>query len=180
MEIAKGIYSSDYFNLDLEDFNSEDWTKAIEILRERITKRFLEPIEKLIELEFELKAVDRNYGFTILALDCMLLETLQCFYEGKKQSNNESKEIFKRFLTNRLNFKEFFDEKLALKFYKDFRCGILHQLQTFNDTKIWSVGKMIFYRDKIIVVNRNEFHKNLRKEFDIYLNELGKDKKLTD
>jgi hypothetical protein len=49
----------------------------------------------------------------------------------------------------------------------------LHQAETAQDTKVSSVGALIRTEAGRLVVNRNEFHKRLKRELDAYLTELG-------
>jgi hypothetical protein len=178
MEIAKKIYSSDYLKLNLNELDSHDWEKAIKIFEKRLFERFVEPIDKLIEFESDLKPIDKKYGFTILAIDCMILETLQSFYEGKLDTNGKSEKVFKRFLTQRDNFKKHFNNNTASIFFKDFRCGILHQLETYQKAKVWSIGELLYFNDNIMIINRNEFHECIKKEIDIYIGKLKNEDEL--
>lgn len=158
MEIAKGIQHTEYTKLDLTDKNSTNWDTAFEYLRLRINERFIEPADKLIELENHLPASEKKYGFAVLAIDCLLCETIQSFYEGVIDSSGKSTRLFTTFLQNRNNFKPFFpDYNQAYAFYKNFRCGILHQAQTSSDTIIWAVGDLITRSGRFVIVNRALF-----------------------
>lgn len=173
MEIAKDVLNLDYQELELDiKFDSADWNIAINYLEKRINERFIEPINKLIEMEANLNPVERKFGFSVLALDCLLLETIQCFYEGVTDSSYDSKNIYKRFLTQREGFKEHFDDKLANEFYHKFRCGVIHQAQTSLDSKIWSVGKLISKNNNYTIVNRILFHQKITEVFNNYIKEL--------
>jgi hypothetical protein len=173
MEIAKGVEHTDYLKLDLSNSSNKDWQIAINYFEKRICERFIEPINVLIEAEKKMNAADKKFGFTILAIDFMLVETLQSFIEGKINTNGKSSKVFKRFLTERENFKEYFESKFNPgDFYDDFRCGILHQSQTFGDTKVWTIGELIRKLGKYVIVNRELFHKKLIAEFDMYLKNL--------
>jgi hypothetical protein len=173
MEIAKGITAEDYLKLDLTDKKSPNWDIAFEYLKLRLTERFIEPTDKLTELESELSAGEKKYGFAVLAIDCLLSETIQAFYEGITDSSGESKRLFKAFLQQRDNFKQHFtDEQQATDFYINFRCGILHQAQTSANTKIWAVGDLIMRKEKFVIVNRELYHKKVKDELDIYLKKL--------
>lgn len=173
MEIAKGIQDTDYKVLDLSDYQSKNWDIAIEYLEKRLNERFVEPTEILIASEDSKPAIEKKYGFTILAIDCLLIETLQSFYEGVTDSSKQSKDLFVRFLRNRILFKTFFSSDVeAEDFYKKFRCGILHQAQTASDTKVWSVGRLLFNDGSYLIVNRDLFHISLRKELANYFSEL--------
>jgi len=175
MEIAKGIQHSDYLKLNLNDYSCPDWDTAIEYFKKRINERFIEPIRILIESESDKQAIEKKYGFTILAIDFMLIETIQSFIEGKTETKSKSKKVFKRFLRKRKNFKDYFKtDKEAEDFYHNFRCGILHQSQTFGDTKVWTVGELIRKSGKYTIVNRELFHKKVESEFENYVMNLEK------
>lgn len=175
MEIAKGIYNSNYEDLNLVDLQNEDWSIAIDYLEKRLIERYIEPIEILIDAEKDKTAKDKKFGFTILAIDCLLAETIQSFYEGEIDSKGKSKAIFVRFLRKRDNFQKHFQtDKDASKFYENFRCGILHQGQTFGDTKIWAIGQLIQKQGNYIVINRVEFHNKIKEELNLYIAELRK------
>ncbi len=173
MEIAKGIHVNDYLKLNLFDKASSDWDTAFEYLRLRLTERFIEPTDKLIELEKDLPANEKKYGFAVLAIDCLLSETIQAFYEGITDSTGQSKRLFKNFLRYRDSFKSYFtDDQQAIDFYKNFRCGILHQAQTSTDTKIWAIGDLIMRTGRFIIVNRRLYHEKIKDELDIYMIKL--------
>ena len=72
MEIAPGFSDSDWKRLT---FNSErDWIRAVASLRKRLEERFVKPARSLLRFS--------RSGFAILALDSLLVETLQQFREG--------------------------------------------------------------------------------------------------
>ena len=175
MEIAKGIEDKDYkkLNLDLNDLNNGDWDTAFDYLEKRFSERFIEPVKLLINSEIDLKPKDKKFGFAILAIDFLLSETLQSFYEGEVNSKGKSTDIFARFLTERNSFKQYFKTEIdAKKFYWDFRCGILHQAQTPSDTKVWTVGKLIEKRGQYTVVNRDKYYEFLLQEIEDYFKKL--------
>ncbi|MCK4828756.1 hypothetical protein KA005_74180 [bacterium] len=175
MEIAKGVKVEDYkkLNLDTKGPNTNNWLTAIDYLEKRLSERFVEPAELLIESERHLEPKDKKFGFTILAIDFLLTETLQCFYEGIIDSTGQSKFIFARFLTQRDSFKSYFKTpEDGERFYIEFRCGILHQAQTSADTKVWTVGDLIWQRGQYTIVNRNKYHDMLLQEIKNYLKKL--------
>ena len=173
MEIAKRVSAKHFLTLNLVSTGA-NWDEAISILKQRINERFIEPTDKLIEFEKELPPEDKKYGFTIMALDCLLCETIQSFYEGVKNSKGKSKQIFKRFLQQRQHFKSFFvTEKQAEDFYYDVRCNLLHQAQTSAVTKIWTVGALVNRTAAETTINRLAFHEAIKAEFDIYLSLLA-------
>lgn len=172
MQIAPGVDASEWQALSLENPASTDWSKAVQILEARIRDRFIEPIDYLIAAEDSKPATKRRFGFTVLAVDCLLVETLGAFIDGLEDTDGKSKDTFCKFLTKRPLFSPDFPQPLAEKFYKEFRCGILHQAEIGGQSKVWSVGPMIRTEGDKVIVNRNMFHQQLKKEFRIYLTEL--------
>jgi len=173
MEIAKGIQAEQYHKLNLTDYYNDDWNLAFDIFNKRIVERFICPVEKLIEIEKDTHAIDKTYGFAIMAIDCLLTETIQSFYEGVTDSTHQSKKLFEHFLMERDSFKSYFLTLAdADHFYYNVRCDIFHLAQTSVDTKIWAVGDLIQKRDQFVIINRVLYHNNLKDELNIYLNKL--------
>ena len=173
MYIAPGYTDEDWKKLNLDDDASSDWAKAIEILEARIKGRYLDPADMLIAADRQELPKNRRFGFTVLAVDCLLIETFQAFIEGRKETRNLSKKMFKAFLTTRPAFSSYFDQQLAERFYYDFRCGILHQAEIPADSVVWSVGLLVRVDGQKMTVNRTKFHDALKKEFDAYLKDLA-------
>ena len=172
MQIAPGVDAKQWHNLSLDDPQSPDWMNAISIFECRMRRRFIDPVDYLVYAETEKLATQRCFGFAVLALDCMLVETLGAFLKGLKDTDRKSESTFCEFLSTRPRFCNDFNEALATRFYKGFRCGILHQTETGGDSRVWSVGPMIHTDGDKITVNRNEFHQRLKAEFLSYLDEL--------
>lgn len=142
----------------------EDWHTAIDIFADRIYGRFIKPIDVIKGYEYA--------GFAVIALDCLLIETLQQFKEGLSKSQ-KSGGAFVRFLTES-SFKSYFDGKKATLFYKQFRCGILHQAETKESSIIRIDSPLVNYSDdkKGLVINRCLFHKQLVTELENYISQL--------
>jgi len=145
-------------------FSTEDeWQTAIDIFEDRFRGRFLEPISRI-----------EGYtcaGFAVLALDCLLIETLQQFREGVPRTpSGQSKTFFVCFLT-KTSFRSYFTtKKMAEKFYHQIRCGILHQAEVKENSKVLirKDTPLIKYTDdrKGLVINRRLFHQQLVQEFE--------------
>jgi hypothetical protein len=71
VEIAPGFTDADWKALDL---TREDHLRAIEAFRLRIEERFLKPVRAIMSFS--------RSGFAVLALDSLLVETLQQFMKG--------------------------------------------------------------------------------------------------
>jgi hypothetical protein len=102
----------------------EDWEKAVEIFLDRIQTRYLEHIDRIIG--------HHTSGFAVLALDCTLIETLEQFRRGKRKTPSKKGEAyFVAFLTG-TSFRKHFGEDTAKMFYRQIRCGLLHQTETLD------------------------------------------------
>jgi hypothetical protein len=151
-----------------------DWQAMTQIFCDRINGRFLKPIE-LIESDRE---IGQFAGFSIMALDCLLIETLHQFYLGKDETPKDHKRQFWLFFKESNNFKQHFTRKIAETFYSHVRCGLLHQAQTKGKTLI-QVNKEKMIELAIpdnprqgLIVDRKKFHSALKQEFTEYIAKL--------
>ena len=81
--------------------------------------------------------------------------------------------MFKRFLTNREGFREHFNTDQAIRFYHDYRCGILHQAEVMGPSLLWSIGLLKREKaDGIPYINRTKIHEYLKDEVERYSEEL--------
>lgn len=164
-------------------FASEhDWDMAIEIFEDRIRYRYLDAVQVLQDDDNEYHRIhkQRRFGFAMMALDCLLIETLAQFYDGLKDSDEARKppleldntQFYIRFLTQRaFVLKTFFDWPSANAFYKTIRCGILHQAETKEDSiiRFHDCQTVPFVRvgDSLTIYWIN-LHKLVRREFETY------------
>lgn len=130
-------------------------------------------ITKLIGHRFEnrylkhLKSVDS--GFLIMAVSCFVIETLQSFREGKPDSRGLEKTMFINFFENdKDNFPGF--NEISDEFYKNIRCGILHQSETKNAWRVLRAGKLLDKGE--FSINANLFLKSLDQSVKEYLDQL--------
>lgn len=170
MKISPKYTANDWNSLDFTD--EQDWQKAVDILCDRIQERYFSPIDILISIDNEKSVIERSFGFAILALDCLLVETFQSFIDGVESSEGRSRQIFVKFLTTRSRFKTHFDETLAEKFYSEYRSGILHQGEIQGDGLLWSIGSLVMQLGNQISINRTAFHNALKDEFQDYIDQL--------
>ena len=112
----------------LEETNNR---KAIsQFLIERFDERYFRTIENS----------SSKHGFTSIAIACIVIETLESFYQGLPDTKNISAQIFQNFLSR--------DTALnALGggnnwFYQDIRCGILHQSESRAGWRILRRGPL--------------------------------------
>lgn len=152
---------------------NDDWSKMVEIFEDRIEGRFLKPI-RLIAGD---KVLGEFSGFSILALDCLIIETLSQFYNGLDETKGKHDDAFWNFFRMSPYFKEQFTEGKAIVFYSHFRCGLLHQAQTKKKSVV-RIGqeKMIQSVDNDVsaglIVDRSKFHEALENEISSYKDKL--------
>jgi hypothetical protein len=151
----------------VEDWNAAfrgepDWNRAIDIVKDRIEGRFIRWIDLLLPKEFS--------GFAIIALDCLLLETLYGFLNGA--STGDTKTSYKTIL---MGPPFSFDENLATEFYKNVRNGVVHDTET---RKGWTIR--MTPQTKTIerdlsggwILNRTMFHSALKTAFEDWIAQL--------
>jgi hypothetical protein len=183
------------------------WDCAIKVFEKRITERFLSCIDALeradsradIEVPSDAPAdcstlpldLSRSVvvpGFAIMALCCLLVETLASFREPSVSRRQQTGpcpypdgecirpqptggKLIRNFL-QRPSFKDAFaDDKVAKSFVRGIRDGILHEAET-RRWRIWREEP----KDKIVEreatrfsVNRTAFYQALRQEFQLYV-----------
>ena len=171
-KIARSFTVSDWKelrnNLPIdENPNNKNWHKAFKIFTLRVKSRFLNPIDAILKL-YPRKG--KGEGFSVVALQCILIEFFEAFYEGKiyypKLDKNalerkskklditveelekfvqpngysSSASLFKNFL-NREPFNGI-KRKIRDEFFGNFRCGLLHEAST-KDSAIIRTKKKV-------------------------------------
>ena len=150
----------------------------MEILEARIKMRFLNPVAA-IQNHSDFKVAEFS-GFAIMALDCLLVETLGQFYLGWEYTpNRRGQEVFERVLLHGHHFSHAFQSSRIVSVFRDhFRNGILHQAETKARSCVrFGEPVMISQVDHNdpeagLIVDRIKFHKALTMEFNTYLNQL--------
>ncbi len=69
----------------------ENWTTAIDIVEDRILGRWLEPADRLLD--------GLHSGFAIVALDCIVLESLWGFRNGNPVPHGGEQKVYRDILT---------------------------------------------------------------------------------
>jgi hypothetical protein len=113
----------------LDSSNLGDWSKAADVVRDRLDGRFLRFASDCLK--------DRHSGFVVLAIDCLLAETIQQFMDGVTNGHGRSAEMVKRFLKG-TRFQPGFDAEARKAFYQDIRCGLLHQAEA---KRMWLIRR---------------------------------------
>jgi hypothetical protein len=164
LRISPKYASTDWLELSVAD--SGDWDKAVEIVRNRLIGRYLRFADENLK--------DPHSGFVVLALDCLLAETIEQFRAGATTGKGKSKKYITEFLANP-PFQPYFDKEASLHFYEDIRCGLLHQAEAKG---MWLVrrgsGTMLQKtgdgRGYIIDVKR--FHRAVHEALEGYFQQL--------
>jgi hypothetical protein len=162
-------------NLDPNTPDEAQWREAGDIIKDRIEGRFLKPAAALIRAEEN--TTRGTFGFAILALDFLVIETIQGFREGKINHNGQSEALFKNFLKGWSVFEESVPlqaerERQAQRLYRNGRCALHHSGST-DFLKVGISGKALaFSEDGLIRINRNLFHKSLSEEFNNFIEDI--------
>lgn len=165
------------------DFDKDAlWDKAYVFFEKRINTRYLKPIEAI-----ENYSNIEGEGFAISAIICSLIEALETFRQGKVYKRatrdnplDETKEyfksqpIFESFLKNREPFRAHFAVgDLAVDFYENVRCALLHEAATRNGWKIRiDTTALIEKRTESHILNRVLFVKAIKQYMCNYKAEL--------
>ncbi|BBM86698.1 gamma-glutamylcyclotransferase family protein [Candidatus Uabimicrobium amorphum] len=171
---------------NIQELPEDAWEKAYEIFDWRIRSRFLDPIDSILE-----KDLKGGEGFTIVAIQCILIEFLEAFYQGKTYTIKHkdlwvheyvsSKQLFKDFLLNHTPFKDYFTEKLANVFYSNIRCGLLHEAQTKETSKIRASSRENLIKaldDGNMIIYRTNFQQAILQYIENYKRQLAQDLQL--
>jgi hypothetical protein len=104
-----------------------------DFIQERFTERYILPMTG-----------KNKHGFAMMAVSCLMIETLESFKQGWLDTNKKTEYAGKRRSLGEVAFHEFFQGNPLFKdfigveedFWKGVRCGILHQGET---TRGWHI-----------------------------------------
>ena len=147
-----------YFFVEKKDVSS-----IADMIFGRLHGRYLRPFMSGCK-----KCKGYKNGFAIMANCCLLIETLVSFKNGWDDSRGKEEKAFVQFFGESKGFDGL--EKLGGPFYKNVRCGILHQGETVHGWKIRRIGALFDTRTKTI--NANEFSRQLGNSLTDYIKEL--------
>jgi hypothetical protein len=155
--LSSKVSISDYLELE----KAKDKNQIVVFVRERFTERYITPLKG---------DPKRKHGFCTMAICCLMIEALESFWQGWKDSNGRSKSAFNSFFHRNQNLNVFCN--CANDFYYNVRCGILHQAETKNGWHIRRKGPIFDLETKKI--NATKFHKAMEECLKYYCNELKK------
>jgi hypothetical protein len=119
--LSRGVTIKKYRQME----KARDQVSVAAFIYQRLSERYILPV----------KTGEKN-GFAMMACACLLIETLESFWNGWKTSDGAGpgETVFSNFFGRNKRFREF--EKQATSFYKDVRSGILHQGETKGGWRI--------------------------------------------
>lgn len=167
INISPNYSKKDYLDLNLSVQSCDaDWIAAIAILRDRIEGRYFNQIDLLSD------DINSN-GFTIMALNCLLIETLFQFRDGEEETPRPNSKTYPVFLLQEFP-SAFRDQKIAKSFYTNIRCGILHSAQTKNESRLSDREDVVVtFEGNILVVSVKGVSSLLKAYFEHYLQKLS-------
>ena len=128
VKISPKYSKCDYHNLKLSlNSDEKNWKTAVDIFIDRIQGRYLSQIDLLSS------DINSN-GFVIMAINCLLIETLYQFENGFEETKENKKE-YTAFL-RKIDANAFNTNRKAESFYSNIRCGILHSAQTKKGARL--------------------------------------------
>jgi hypothetical protein len=148
-----------------KDLQTNGDRRAIaEFIVERFNERYFCPIQTSLH----------KHGFASMAIACLIIETLESFYQGLTDTKNVSGKMFQ----------DFFQRKTELNvfgaadnwFYKDIRCGILHQAESRGGWRILRSGPLLDRNAKSI--NATRLVTALQRAVQKYADEVVSDEKV--
>ncbi len=160
------------------------WDSAFSrFYRKRIDTRYLNPIASIRDTQ-------SGEGFAIAALFCSLIEFLESCERGynfrfapaaqllpHEYNQNQASGYFKDFLRDREPFKTLVPAALVDSFYRDVRCGLLHEARTkgtWSISSASSAGILVSQSATRITLFRRQLVPSLETYFADYRNRLLK------
>ncbi|HVS50853.1 MAG TPA: gamma-glutamylcyclotransferase family protein [Opitutaceae bacterium] len=149
--------------------DSAAWTEVIEAVRRRIDERYVAPVSEL-EQHDDKPRDERptRAGFAIVALDCLLIDTIQSFREGRSETAEKSPaRSFEEFL-NTPRFSDFNNRDRG-NFFQNVRNALLHNGETRSDWKIRiGIDRMLKREGTTRLLNRKFFHAAVLEEWKTF------------
>jgi len=144
----------------LDMINNSDKVGIADFILERFSERYINPITILDRTE--------KHGFSIMAISCLMIESLESFKNGWEDTRNKSEKAFKSFFAREKEFELF--KPISGQFYKNVRCGILHQSETTDGWKIRRDGNL--YERETKTINATAFLDKLETTLKKYVADL--------
>ncbi len=150
VELARGFTIRNYHAA--RDSSPPKQAEIASALRRRFTDRYLDPV------------FAKPNGFTMMAVACLMIETLESFYRGWPTTVGKSGRAFEQFFERVDAFREF--RHHHADFYKHIRCGILHQAEATGGWRVRRDGPL--FDSSVLTINAKRFVEALREELEAY------------
>ncbi|EGO5016465.1 hypothetical protein ACJX4N_002505 [Enterococcus faecalis] len=137
--------------------------KIITSMKERIQSRYLMVVKKCLEMR------DDNWGFTIMSINCILIELYYQLDNGVDDSRDFNEgNVEDAFRQTIPRLAEEFNQETGSQFYKDIRCKLIHQAQTNTNVAIsLETPEMIYpYEPEYTIYNPQRFFEEITKLYD--------------
>ncbi|WDE96334.1 hypothetical protein PQO03_11500 [Lentisphaera profundi] len=141
--------------------SNKDTLKISDFIYERFYERYINPF----------KDNKNKHGFSMLAIACLMIESLETFKQGWKNSKNQSKKSFQLFFDDSIHLDNL--KNIPDDFYTHIRCGLLHQAETTGGWHITRQEKQLYHSESK-TIDASLFFKAIEKEFEIYISNLKK------
>ena len=141
MKLSHNTTVDDYQSME----RSKDKVGISKFILERFTERYITPVRS---------AGTNKHGFCTMAVSCLMVETLESFWQGEVDTKGKSKKMFAHFFARVSEFAPF--QPHAEAFYENVRCGILHQAETRKGWRILRSGPL--FDEVATAINATKFH----------------------
>lgn len=118
--------------------DNENRDAIADLIYERFYERYLEPF----------KNNPAKHGFGMMACGCLMTEALYCYKKGRKQAGEPGGTAFNNYFSESIALNEF--HGYGDEFYKNVRCGVLHQGETYDGWKILRKGNLFQKHEKTV------------------------------
>jgi hypothetical protein len=141
-------------------YGKKDRSGIANLMRRRFEERYLEP------------ALDNpnRHGFAMLAVCCLMIEAMESFRNGWKNSEGRSEAAFCGFFQVHDEFAEL--RPVAHEFYRAVRCGILHQAETTHSWRVDREHGLLTEKGGVRWLSAFEFGTRLKAVLTRYHDEL--------
>jgi hypothetical protein len=145
----------------IEPISESNKGKLIECIHHRLNERYIVPLESIPD--------SNKSGFLMMAAICLLIETLQQFRSGHDETRGKHEDAFERFFVMNQEFFPNCAENYTV-FYREIRCGILHQAESKGGYRILRRGSLFDAEAKSI--NADLFLEAMKRSLKKYIDSL--------
>lgn len=135
------------------------------VIFHRLNNRYIRPLSQIPS--------PRRSGFLTMAAACLLIEALQAFRDGNEYTlRGTHVGTFRNFFSENKAFSQLVPD--SKKFYKNIRCGILHQAETYGNWRITRKKEEPLFDAKRKAINADIFIRELSFSLRSYCRDLSK------